>query len=129
MAALLGAEIEVARKIAAKASVKGVCDLANDNAPGQSVLSGAKIAILAAVELASELGIRKSIMLPVSAPFHCSMMQPAAKRMAAALDEIEIKEPCVPLVSNVLASPVTGGPSEIRGRLVEQVTAMVRCRW
>jgi [acyl-carrier-protein] S-malonyltransferase len=128
MAALLGAEIDVAREIATEASRMGVCDLANDNAPGQVVLSGAKSAVEAAVALASERGIRKAIILPVSAPFHCSMMQLAAERMAEALGEITIQEPSVPLVSNVLATPVTGGPAEIRDCLVEQVTAMVRWR-
>ncbi len=128
MAALLGAEFELAREIADAASAHGVCDLANDNAPGQVVLSGAKSAVEAAVALASEKGIRKAIMLPVSAPFHCALMAPAADRMAKALAETSIREPAVPLVANVLAAPVTGGPSEIRDRLVEQVTAMVRWR-
>jgi [acyl-carrier-protein] S-malonyltransferase len=128
MAALLGAEVELAREIAEAASAHGVCDLANDNAPGQVVLSGAKPAVEAAVALASDKGIRKAVMLPVSAPFHCALMAPAAERMAAALAEVTVNEPAVPLVANVLAAPVTGGPSEIRARLVEQVTAMVRWR-
>jgi [acyl-carrier-protein] S-malonyltransferase len=128
MAALLGAELDAAREIAAEASENGVCDLANDNAPGQVVLSGAKPAIEAAVALASARGIRKAIMLPVSAPFHCALMAPAAARMAEALGEVNIQEPSVPLVANVLAAPVIGGPAEIRQRLVEQVTAMVRWR-
>ncbi len=92
------------------------------------VLSGAKPAVEAAVALASDKGIRKAVMLPVSAPFHCALMAPAAERMAAALAEVTVNEPAVPLVANVLAAPVTGGPSEIRARLVEQVTAMVRWR-
>lgn len=128
MAALLGAEIDLAREIAAEASKNGVCDLANDNAPGQAVLSGARAAVEAAVALAAERGIRKAIMLPVSAPFHCALMAPAAERMAEALKEVTIKEPVVPLVANVLAAPVTGGPASIRESLVEQVTAMVRWR-
>lgn len=128
MAALLGAEIDVAREIAAEASANGVCDLANDNAPGQVVLSGARPAVEAAVALASDRGIRKAIMLPVSAPFHCSLMGPAAERMAEALGEVAIREPSVPVVANVLAAPVVGGPTEIRDCLVEQVTAMVRWR-
>jgi [acyl-carrier-protein] S-malonyltransferase len=128
MAALLGAEIDLAREIARDASEQGVCDLANDNAPGQVVLSGAKSAVEAAVELASGRGVRKAIMLPVSAPFHCSLMAPAAERMASALDEVRINEPTVPLVANVLAAPVVGGSTDIRARLVEQVTAMVRWR-
>lgn len=128
MAALLGAEIDLAREIAEEASKNGVCDLANDNAPGQAVLSGARAAVEAAVALAAERGIRKAIMLPVSAPFHCALMAPAAERMAEALKEVTIKEPVVPLVANVLAAPVTGGPASIRESLVEQVTAMVRWR-
>ena len=128
MAALLGAEIVVAQEIAASASSVGVCDLANDNAPGQVVLSGATLAVEAAVRLASERGIRRAIMLPVSAPFHCSMMQPAAERMAEALAETVIRTPSVPLVANVLAAPVSGDAAEIRACLVQQVTAMVRWR-
>ena len=128
MAALLGAEIDVAQEIAAEASSVGICDLANDNAPGQVVLSGATLAVEAAVRLASERGIRRAIMLPVSAPFHCSMMQPAAERMAEALAETEIRAPSVPLVANVLAAPVSGDAAEIRACLVKQVTAMVRWR-
>ena len=128
MAALLGAEIDVAKEIASAASSVGVCDLANDNAPGQVVLSGATLAVAAAVQLASERGVRRAIMLPVSAPFHCSMMQPAAERMAVALSETVIRTPSVPLVANVLAAPVLGGAVEIRTCLVQQVTAMVRWR-
>lgn len=128
MAALLGAEIEVAREIAGAASGHGICDLANDNAPGQVVLSGAKGAVEEAVRLASERGIRRAIMLPVSAPFHCAMMAPAAERMAEALADIEIQAPSVPLVANVLAAAGSSDPTEIRARLVEQVTAMVRWR-
>jgi [acyl-carrier-protein] S-malonyltransferase len=128
MAALLGAEIDVAREIAAAASSVGVCELANDNAPGQVVLSGATLAVEAAVQLASERGVRRAIMLPVSAPFHCSMMQPAAERMSVALSETVIRTPSVPLVANVLAAPVSGGAVEIRTSLVRQVTAMVRWR-
>ena len=127
MAALLGAEIDVAREIAAAASSVGVCELANDNAPGQVVLSGATLAVEAAVQLASERGVRRAIMLPVSAPFHCSMMQPAAECMAEALSETVIRPPSVPLVANVLAAPVSGEEG-IRTCLVQQVTAMVRWR-
>lgn len=128
MAALLGAEIDIAREIAVEAAEQGVCDLANDNAPGQVVLSGAKSAVEAALALASARGIRKAILLPVSAPFHCALMRPAAERMAQALADVTIREPSIPLVANVLAAPVTGGPVELRERLVEQVTAMVRWR-
>ena len=128
MAALLGAEIDVARDIAAAASSKGVCDLANDNAPGQVVLSGAKLAVEEAVRLASERGVRRAILLPVSAPFHCAMMAPAAERMTEALADIAIQTPSVPLVANVLAAAGSGDPAEIRACLIEQVTAMVRWR-
>ena len=128
MAALLGADPDVASKIAADASSKGVCDLANDNAPGQLVVSGAKAAVEKAVRIAGERGIRRAIMLPVSAPFHCALMAPAAESMAAALAEIEIRAPSVPLIPNVLAEPGSDVPDDIRAHLVEQVTGMVRWR-
>ena len=128
MAAILGAEFDAVRKIAADASSKGVCDLANDNAPGQLVVSGAKVAVEEAVRIAEVRGIRRAIMLPVSAPFHCALMAPAAERMAAALAETKIQAPSVPLIPNVLAKPGSGLPDDIRGHLVEQVTGMVRWR-
>jgi [acyl-carrier-protein] S-malonyltransferase len=127
MAALLGLDIDAAREVAAAAAADGVCDLANDNAPGQAVVSGAKAAVEKAVALAAERGARKSVLLPVSAPFHCSLMQPAADEMAEALGEVSLAVPAVPLVANVTAAPITD-PAEIRARLVEQVTAMVRWR-
>lgn len=129
MAALLGVDVEAAAKIAAEAaSATGlVCDVANDNAEGQVVVSGAKAAIDKAMAISKDYGARRAIPLPVSAPFHCALMQPAADRMAAALAEVEIKAPAVPVVANVLAEAITE-PDSIRQRLVEQVTGTVRLR-
>ncbi|ODA68419.1 Malonyl CoA-acyl carrier protein transacylase [Methyloligella halotolerans] len=127
MAALLGAELPQAKELAAAAAEGDVCEVANDNAPGQVVISGAKAAIDRAIKLAPEYGARRAVPLPVSAPFHCSLMGPAADAMQEALAGIEIKAPCVPLVANVLAEPITD-PEEIRKRLVEQVTGSVRWR-
>ena len=125
MAALLGLELDVAREVAAEAAQGEVCDVANDNAPGQVVVSGATAAIERAVEIAKARGAKRALLLPVSAPFHCSLMQPAADAMAAALAEVTMQAPVVPLVANVLATPVSD-PAEIRQRLVEQVTGVVR---
>lgn len=125
MAALLGLDLETARAVAEEAAQGEVCQVANDNAPGQVVVSGALAAIERAVEIAKGKGAKRALMLPVSAPFHCSLMQPAADAMAAALAEVEMKAPVVPLVANVLATPITD-PVEIRQRLVEQVTGVVR---
>jgi [acyl-carrier-protein] S-malonyltransferase len=127
MAALLGLELEAAREVAEEASAEGVCDCANDNAPGQVVVSGAKAAVEKAVAIAGERGAKRSIMLPVSAPFHCALMQPAAEVMEEALAATAIETPLVPLVANVTAQRVDG-PERIRKLLVEQVTAMVRWR-
>ena len=127
MAALLGAELPDAQKLAEAAAEGEVCQTANDNAPGQVVISGARAAVERAVELASEFGARRAVLLPVSAPFHCALMQPAADAMAEALGKVDVKQPTVPLVSNVLAAPITE-PAEITKRLVEQVTGMVRWR-
>lgn len=128
MAALLGLDFEQAQEIAAAAAQDGqVCQAANDNAPGQVVVSGHKAAVERAIELAKEKGARRAVLLPVSAPFHCALMQPAADAMAEALAAVEISAPKVPLVANVLAQPITD-PSEIRTRLVEQVTGTVRWR-
>jgi [acyl-carrier-protein] S-malonyltransferase len=104
-----------------------VCEAANDNAPGQVVISGAKGAIERAVALAPKFGARRAVLLSVSAPFHCALMQPAAEAMRSALKDVEIKTPAVPLIANVLASPISD-PEAIRARLVEQVTGMVRWR-
>jgi [acyl-carrier-protein] S-malonyltransferase len=125
MAALLGLDVETARAVAADAAQGEVCDVANDNAPGQVVVSGATAAVERAVEIAKGKGAKRALLLPVSAPFHCSLMQPAAEAMASALSEVAMQAPVVPLVANVLARPISD-PAEIRQRLVEQVTGVVR---
>jgi len=127
MAALLGADLAQAQDLAKAASEGEVCEAANDNAPGQVVISGARSAIERAVKLAPDYGARRAMLLPVSAPFHCALMQPAADAMREALGGVQINAPVVPVVANVLAAPVTD-PEEIRARLVEQVTGMVRWR-
>lgn len=133
MAALLGLDLEAARAVAEAAEPdpetgeRSVCAPANDNAPGQVVVSGHKVAVERAVALAAEKGARRSIMLPVSAPFHCALMQPAADEMAEALEEVTLAPPAVPLISNVTAS-AQSDPASIRRLLVEQVTGLVRWR-
>ena len=127
MAALLGADLAQAQELAKAASEGEVCEAANDNAPGQVVISGARTAIERALALAPKYGARRAVLLPVSAPFHCALMQPAADAMREALASVEIKTPTVPLVANVLAAPISD-PEAIRTRLVEQVTGMVRWR-
>ena len=128
MAALLGAELDVAKEIAVLASEKGVCDIANDNAPGQIVLSGDLKTVEQSIEIAKAKGIRRAVLLPVSAPFHCSLMKPAAEKMLEALSNIKILPPKVPVVTNVNATKISGDPDDIRGSLVRQVTSMVRWR-
>ena len=125
MAALLGLDLQAAREVAAQAGQGEVCDVANDNAPGQVVISGATAAIERAVDIAKAKGAKRALLLPVSAPFHCSLMQPAAEAMAHALSEVDMQAPSVPLVANVTASPISD-PSEIRQSLIEQVTGVVR---
>jgi [acyl-carrier-protein] S-malonyltransferase len=127
MAALLGLDIDAAREVAAGTTGFGVCVVANDNCPGQIVISGDRAAVERAVELAAERGARRSIMLPVSAPFHCPLMAPAAEAMEEALGEVVLKSPIVPVVANVTATP-TSDPTEIKDLLIEQVTRMVRWR-
>lgn len=127
MTALLGVGLDVAQKIAEAAAQGDVCQVANDNEPTQVVLSGHKTAIDRVAEAGKPFGLRRAIPLPVSAPFHCALMQPAADAMAAALAEVKIAKPAVPVVANVLARP-TDEPDEIRKRLVEQVTGTVRWR-
>ncbi|MGF1593412.1 MAG: ACP S-malonyltransferase [Kiloniellaceae bacterium] len=130
MAALLGLDLETARAVAAEAAAGGkgeVCDAANDNAPGQVVISGHTAAVERACELAKAKGAKRAVLLPVSAPFHCSLMAPAADVMAEALAAVAVAAPAVPLVANVTASHVSD-PDEIRRKLVEQVTGMVRWR-
>jgi [acyl-carrier-protein] S-malonyltransferase len=127
MAALLGADLAQAQELAKAAAEGAVCEAANDNAPGQVVISGARAAIERAVALAPKFGARRAVLLPVSAPFHCALMQPAAEVMDKALRAVEIKVPAVPLIANVLALPISD-PNAIRARLVEQVIGMVRWR-
>lgn len=127
MAALLGLDYDTAVAVAAEAAQGQVCQAANDNGGGQVVVSGHKDAVERAVEIAKGKGAKRAMLLPVSAPFHCSLMQPAAEAMAEALAGVTIKAPAAPLVANVLASPITD-PDEIRRRLVEQVTGTVRWR-
>jgi [acyl-carrier-protein] S-malonyltransferase len=127
MCALLGVGLDVAADIAEEAAEDGICEPANDNAPDQVVLSGSAGAINRAVEIAPAHGARRAIALQVSAPFHCSLMAPAAKEMEAALAEVPLSRPAVPLIANVSAGPVED-PDTIRGLLVEQVTGMVRWR-
>jgi len=127
MAALMGVEMEVAEEIAAEAAQGEICAAANDNASGQIVLSGATAAIERAIEIAADKGAKRSILLPVSAPFHCAMMAPAADVMAGELAALLIDEPIIPVVANVTAD-AQSAPDEIRRLLVEQVTARVRWR-
>jgi len=127
MAALIGLDLDTAQTVAEQASDTGICACANDNAPGQVVVSGATAAVEKAVEIAADHGAKRSVMLPVSAPFHCPMMQPAADAMEEALSTTTISAPSVPVVANVTASQVSD-PEEIRRLLVEQVTGMVRWR-
>ncbi len=127
MAALLGLDMDVAQTVADEAAQGDVCSVANDNAPGQVVISGAQAAVERAIVIAREKGAKRGILLPVSAPFHCSLMQPAADEMAEALGTVDIKAPSVPVVTNVTASAVSD-PAEIRRLLVEQVTGVVRWR-
>jgi [acyl-carrier-protein] S-malonyltransferase len=127
MAALLGLDYETAVAVAEEAAQGEVCQAANDNGGGQVVVSGTKAAVDRAVEIAKAKGAKRAMLLPVSAPFHCKLMQPAADVMAEALAKVTIKKPASPLVSNVLARPISD-PDEIRRRLVEQVTGTVRWR-
>jgi [acyl-carrier-protein] S-malonyltransferase len=127
MAALLGVGIDVAEKVAAEAAQGDVCQVANDNEPTQVVLSGHKTAIDRVPEIGKKYGVRRAIPLPVSAPFHCTLMQPAADAMAEALASVTVNRPVVPVIANVLAQPISD-PDEIKKRLVEQVTGTVRWR-
>ena len=127
MAALLGLELDAAMAIAAEAAQGEVCQAANDNGGGQVVVSGNTSAVERAVEIAKAKGAKRAMMLKVSAPFHCALMQPAADAMAEALAKTNVKPPVVPVVANVLAKPISD-PQEIVRRLVEQVTGTVRWR-
>ncbi len=125
MAALLGLDLSAAQEVASEASSVGVCMCANDNAPGQVVISGALEAVERAMEIAKERGAKRAIKLPVSAPFHCSLMAPAARIMEQALNDVDVTAPVVPLVANITARSCDDC-HEIRTLLVEQVTGMVR---
>lgn len=127
MAALLGLSFDDAAAVAAEAAQGQVCQAANDNGGGQVVVSGNKAAVERAVEIAKGKGAKRAMLLPVSAPFHCALMQPAADAMAEALARTDVKQPVVPVVANVLAAPIDD-PNEIVKRLVEQVTGTVRWR-
>jgi [acyl-carrier-protein] S-malonyltransferase len=127
MTALLGVGLDVAEKVAQAAAQGDVCQVANDNEPTQVVLSGHKTAIDRVPEAGKAFGVRRAIPLPVSAPFHCALMQPAADAMAEALSKVQVNTPAVPVVANVLAEPISD-PDAIRKRLVEQVTGTVRWR-
>lgn len=127
MAALLGLDFEAAMKVAEEAAQGDVCQAANDNAPGQVVVSGSKAAVERAVDIAKNHGAKRAMLLPVSAPFHCALMQPAADVMAGALADVTMSAPAVPLVANVVASAVTD-TNDIRDNLVTQVTGTVRWR-
>ncbi len=128
MAALLGADPDQAVALCELGGAEGgICEIANDNAPGQIVISGSKAAVELAASKVTEVGVKKAMLLPVSAPFHCSMMQPAADAMMEALAGIEVKAPATALVANVSAAPTTD-PAKIRQQLIEQVTGQVRWR-
>ena len=127
MAAILGMDFAAVTALAEAAAQGDVCQAANDNDPGQVVVSGHRAAVERALDLAKEAGAKRAVVLPVSAPFHCALMEPAAERMALALAEVDIAAPALPLVSNVLASAVSD-PAMIRSLLVEQVTGAVRWR-
>ena len=127
MAALLGLDIDAAADVAEEAAGDQVCTPANDNAPGQVVVSGHKAAVERAIDIAKDRGAKRGVLLPVSAPFHCPLMQPAAEEMAAALAAVTIAAPAVPVIANVTAGPVDD-PDTIRELLVQQVTGLVRWR-
>lgn len=127
MAALLGLDFETATEVAKEAAQGEVCQAANDNDPGQVVVSGHADAVNRAVDLAKEKGAKRAVLLPVSAPFHCALMEPAAGVMARALGEVDINKPSVPVVANVVAEAIDD-PATIRSLLVQQVTGSVRWR-
>ncbi|MFZ0027487.1 MAG: ACP S-malonyltransferase [Pseudolabrys sp.] len=127
MAALIGLEFDAASAVAAEAAQGEVCQAANDNGAGQVVVSGSKAAVERAVNIAKDKGAKRAMLLPVSAPFHCALMQPAADVMAEALTKVSVKQPAVPLVANVLAKAIRT-PDEIVRGLIEQVTGTVRWR-
>ena len=127
MAAILGLNFSMVQSLAAEAQAAGICQAANDNDPSQVVISGEKTAVELAIELAKNSGAKRAIMLPVSAPFHCELMAPAAEKMRIELEGIKIEPPIVPIVSNVSAQAISD-PTEIKNLLVSQVTGSVRWR-
>ena len=127
MAAILGLDFATVQSLASEAQAKGVCQAANDNDPFQVVISGEKSAVEVAIELAKNSGAKRAIMLPVSAPFHCELMAPAAEQMSIELENTKIEKPIVPIVSNVSAQAISD-PAEIKELLVSQVTGSVRWR-
>ncbi|RBI74505.1 [acyl-carrier-protein] S-malonyltransferase [Roseovarius sp. TE539] len=127
MAAVLGLDLETVRAVAQEAAQGGICEAANDNDPAQVVVSGHRAAVERAVEIAKARGARRAMLLPVSAPFHCALMEPAAEAMREALGKVDIREPAVPVVANVVADSVSD-PAAIRALLVDQVTGSVRWR-
>ncbi len=128
MAAILGLDMAAIEQVTKEASLQGdVCEVANDNAPGQIVISGSREGVERAIKLASEMGAKRALALAVSAPFHCSLMQPAAEEMRVALEKASIFPPCVPLLANITAQAVNA-PDTIRDLLVQQVTGRVRWR-
>ena len=127
MAAILGLNFATVQSLAIEAQAAGICQAANDNDPSQVVISGEKTAVELAIEIAKNSGAKRAIMLPVSAPFHCDLMAPAAEKMKIALKAIKIKPPIVPIVSNVSAQAISD-PTEIKKLLVSQVTGSVRWR-
>jgi [acyl-carrier-protein] S-malonyltransferase len=127
MAALLGLDVAEVAEIAAAAAQGEICQAANDNAAGQVVVSGHKTAVARAIEIAKTKGARRAVLLPVSAPFHCALMEPAKRIMAAALNKVQMRKPKVPLIANVTATPIDD-LREIREKLTDQVTGMVRWR-
>lgn len=127
MAAILGLDAEQARNLSQEASEGEICEAANDNAPGQVVVSGHVGAVKRAIEIAKKLGVKRSVLLPVSAPFHCALMRPAAETMREALASVELATPVIPVIANVTAQ-ATDDPEEIRKLLVEQVCGSVRWR-
>ena len=122
-----GRDFDLAEEIASAAAGDGVCQVANDNGGGQLVISGSRAAVDRAIEISKERGVKRAMQLPVSAPFHCTLMQPAADEMAEALADVAIAAPIIPLVANVTAAAVSD-PEVSRVLLVEQVTKMVRWR-
>ena len=127
MAAILGLDFATVQSLASEAQARGVCQAANDNDPSQVVISGEKSAVEVAIELAKNSGAKKAIMLPVSAPFHCELMAPAAEKMSIELENTKIEKPIIPIVSNVSAQAISD-PAEIKELLVSQVTGSVRWR-